>query len=59
MMKMNDSLDNFSLQWEQYENAIMSYCRAGKTKPAYLQRVLDSTDEDDPGKLLSVYNMTA
>ena len=49
-MKVNDSLDNFSIEWERYENAIMSYSKAGK-KPAYLQRILDSTDEDDPGKL--------
>jgi hypothetical protein len=55
VMKVNDSLDSFSLQWEKYENAIVSYCKAGSRKPAYLQQVLDSTDEDDPGKLASYY----
>ena len=48
-MKVNDSMDNFSIEWEQCEN-VMSYSKAGK-KPAYHQRILDSTDEDDPGKL--------
>ena len=51
VMKVDDSLDNFSYQWEQYENAIISYCKAGSSKPAYLQQVFDFMDEDDPGKL--------
>ncbi len=54
VMKVNDSLDSFSLQWEKYENAIVSYCKAGSRKPAYLQQVIDSTDEDDPGKLATI-----
>lgn len=48
-MKMNDSLDHFSLQWERWEGAILNYSKASKSKPAHIQRILDSTDEGDPG----------
>ena len=54
MMKMNDSLDHFSLQWERWECAILSYSKASKSKPAHIQRILDSTDENDPGIIIII-----
>lgn len=57
IMQIEDSLDHFCVQWERWENAIIGYSKASKTKPAYLQSVLDSMDENDPGLYMSVFNV--
>ena len=51
MMKLDNSLEQFCVQWEKWENAIIDYSKASTSKPAYLQRVLESMKEDDPGML--------
>lgn len=54
VMKIDDSLEHFCVEWEKWENAIMNYSKASKSKPAYLQRVLNSTNEEDPGMVFNV-----
>ena len=56
VMKLDDSLEQFCIQWEKWENAIIDYSKASTSKPAYRKRLLDLMIEDDLGTEHCFYN---